>query len=62
VLDLNYGARARDAGRFAAERARPFHDGFGLLLHQGALSFEFWTGHSAPREAMRRALEETAAG
>jgi shikimate dehydrogenase len=62
VLDLNYGTRAQDAGRFAAARARPFHDGFGLLLHQGALSFEFWTGHSAPREAMRRALEEAAAG
>jgi shikimate dehydrogenase len=62
VLDLNYGVRAQDAGRFAAERARPFHDGLGLLLHQGALSFEFWTGHSAPRETMRRALEEAATG
>ncbi len=61
VLDLNYGARAKDAGRFAAERARPFHDGLGLLLHQGALSFEFWTGREAPREIMRRALEEDAA-
>ena len=39
---------------------RPFEDGLGLLLHQGALSFEFWTGQSAPIEAMREALQDAA--
>jgi shikimate dehydrogenase len=39
---------------------RPFEDGLGLLLHQGALSFEFWTGRSAPIEDMREALQAAA--
>jgi len=61
VRDLNYGNRSAAARRVAMERGRPFHDGLGLLLHQGVLSFEFWTGRGAPREVMRRALEEAAA-
>jgi hypothetical protein len=28
-----------------------------MLLHQGALAFEAWTGRHAPRGAMARALE-----
>jgi len=31
-------------------------NGLSMLLHQGALSFELWTGKSAPLEAMRTAL------
>lgn len=31
-------------------------DGLGMLLHQGALAFERWTGQTAPIEAMRKAL------
>jgi shikimate 5-dehydrogenase len=27
-----------------------------MLLHQGALAFETWTGQAAPLDAMRRAL------
>jgi shikimate dehydrogenase len=30
--------------------------GLGMLLHQGALSFEYWTGKKAPLEVMRKAL------
>lgn len=30
--------------------------GLGMLLYQGALSFETWTGHPAPVEVMRREL------
>lgn len=34
-------------------------NGLGMLLHQGAAAFEFWTGEEkAPVEVMRRALEE----
>ena len=32
-------------------------DGAGMLLHQGALAFETWTGVAAPIEPMRQALE-----
>ena len=30
--------------------------GLGMLLHQGALAFEIWTGHLPPIEIMRQAL------
>lgn len=36
-------------------------DGRGMLLHQGARSFELWTGLSAPVEIMRQALEQAVA-
>ena len=34
----------------------PRFGGLGMLLHQGALSFEIWTGKKAPVHVMRRAL------
>ena len=56
VLDLNYAERA-EATRARAEReGRSFEDGLGLLLQQGACSFEFWTGRPAPLQAMRAAV------
>ncbi len=33
-------------------------NGLGMLLHQGALAFTFWTGREAPLEVMRQALME----
>lgn len=41
---------ARQAGADVA-------NGLGMLLHQGAKSFEIWTGTTPPIDAMRRALE-----
>ena len=32
--------------------------GLDMLLHQGGLSFEIWTGQKAPIEAMKEALRE----
>jgi shikimate dehydrogenase len=31
--------------------------GLGMLVEQGALAFELWTGRSPPREEMRKAAE-----
>lgn len=31
--------------------------GLGMLVNQGALNFELWTGHEAPREIMMQALQ-----
>ena len=41
-------ARARAAGAAAV-------GGLGMLVHQGALAFELWTGQPAPLEVMREA-------
>lgn len=41
----------------AARARRRGLDGTSMLLHQGAASFELWTGQPAPIEVMRRALQ-----
>ncbi|MBO5762757.1 MAG: shikimate dehydrogenase [Lentisphaeria bacterium] len=45
--------------RAAARQGHPVADGRGMLLHQGAKSFEIWTGEPAPVEVMRQALERS---
>ncbi|MDR2463526.1 MAG: shikimate dehydrogenase [Verrucomicrobiales bacterium] len=44
---------AEEAGARAA-------NGLGMLLHQGALAFEIWTGQTAPLTVMRSALRTAA--
>ena len=56
VLEGNYTERAAGSRALAKERGLRFDDGLGLLLHQGARSFEFWLGVEAPVAAMRQAL------
>jgi shikimate dehydrogenase len=56
VFDLNYGSRATDARAHARAHGLRYEDGGALLIHQGAASFEFWTGRKADRDAMREAL------
>jgi shikimate dehydrogenase len=55
-FDCNYGegrsARGRGAGAYS--------DGLSMLLHQGVLSFTWWTGREAPEEQMRAALARSA--
>jgi shikimate dehydrogenase len=41
--------------RAARARGAKVIDGLEVLVHQGALSFERWTGHPAPLEVMRQA-------
>jgi shikimate dehydrogenase len=36
--------------------------GLGMLVHQGALAFELWTGRSAPLAVMRRAAIQALVG
>jgi shikimate dehydrogenase len=55
-MDLVYGQQASAFLRAAARARRPTIDGAGMLLHQGAIAFERWTGRPAPLDAMRRAL------
>jgi len=37
-------------------------DGLGMLVYQGAIAFKMWTGHEAPVDVMRGALEEVFSG
>ncbi|MCX7827327.1 MAG: shikimate dehydrogenase, partial [Verrucomicrobiae bacterium] len=48
-------AAARKAGAQTA-------NGLSMLLHQGAKSFEIWTGKRAPVAVMRRALHKAVYG
>jgi shikimate dehydrogenase len=58
VVDLVY--RSSPTPLLAAARAHGARtiDGLEMLLAQGALSFELWTGVAPPREVMRRALRD----
>ena len=42
----------------AAERGAKVVTGLGMLVNQGALNFEYWTGATAPREIMMEALKK----
>jgi shikimate dehydrogenase len=55
-MDLLYGTQPTPFLRAAARGRRRTLDGSDMLLHQGALAFETWTGKPAPLDAMRRAL------
>ncbi len=55
-VDLVYGVRPTPFLAAATAARRPTLDGASMLLEQGALAFELWTGRPAPRAAMARAL------
>jgi shikimate dehydrogenase len=58
VVDLVY--RAGPTPLLAAAQAQGVRtlDGLEVLVAQGALSFELWTGLEPPIEVMRRAAQE----
>jgi len=58
VVDLVY--RSGSTQLLAAARAHGARtiDGLEILVAQGALSFELWTGRKAPLQVMRRAVRE----
>lgn len=43
----------------AREHGLRTHNGVGMLVRQGAITFELWTGRKAPLEVMRRAVLES---
>ncbi|HEX7297713.1 MAG TPA: hypothetical protein VF257_01820, partial [Solirubrobacteraceae bacterium] len=55
VVDLVYRPGGTELLREAARRGSRVIDGLEILAQQGARSFERWTGHPAPLEAMREA-------
>lgn len=57
VIDLVYVKGGTPLVRKARSLGLATADGWGILLAQGALSFELWTGRPAPLDAMRQTLE-----
>jgi shikimate dehydrogenase len=58
VVDLVYGPGSSQLLTVALAVGAPIVDGLEILVRQGALSLEIWTGRSAPLEIMRRAAFE----
>jgi len=55
VYDLVYNPEeTRLLSQASAAGAKPV-GGLSMLVHQGALAFELWTGHSPPVDVMRAA-------
>lgn len=59
VMDVLYGHEPTPLLADAAQAGYQTMDGRHMLVAQAALSFEWWLGIPAPREAMFRALEGT---
>lgn len=57
VIDLVYIKGGTPLVRKAKSLGLRVADGWGVLLAQGARSFEIWTGRPAPVDAMREALQ-----
>jgi len=56
VCDLIYNPPETALLRVARSRGCRTTNGMGMLVHQGALAFERWTGKPAPVHAMREAV------
>jgi shikimate dehydrogenase len=62
VVDFVYGTSPTELLALAGEQGVPTLDGLELLVAQGALSLERWTGRPALLEVMRSAAREAPAG
>ena len=58
ACDLVYNPVQTKFLRKAGQAGAATVDGMGMLLYQGALTFELWTGTAAPLAAMQSALEK----
>lgn len=58
VYDLVYNVPMTALVKEATRMKRHAVTGTGMLLRQGAIAFEIWTGKKAPVDVMKRALKE----
>ena len=56
VYDVIYNPRTTTLLRDARNKGAVTANGIGMLLNQGALSFDIWTGKRAPVHVMKKAL------
>jgi len=59
VVDLVYGQAQTPFARWADERGARVVDGLEVLVRQGALSLQLWTGEDPPVDSMRRAVVQS---
>jgi shikimate dehydrogenase len=58
VVDMVYKPLKTSVLARAEQRGLTIVDGLGMLLHQGAIAFEMWTGFEPPLDVMRSALND----
>ena len=56
VYDLVYNPKETELVKQAKSLGRRSASGLGMLLYQGAESFEYWTNKKAPIDVMKKAL------
>jgi shikimate dehydrogenase len=59
VCDIVYTPPETNLLKAAAERGLRTVGGMGMLVHQGAISFQLWTGKQPSVKTMRRALDRS---
>ena len=59
VFDVVYSPSKNRLIRAAAEAGARAANGLSMLLHQGAVAFEFWFDREAPLDVMRKAITES---
>jgi shikimate dehydrogenase len=57
VYDLVYNPKETELVKWAKSLGHRSASGLGMLLYQGAESFELWTGKKAPIDVMKKALD-----
>ena len=62
VYDLIYNPAQTPLLKAAEEKGCRWANGLGMLLYQGCLAFEYWTGKQAPVDVMRGVLGRRAHG
>ncbi len=61
VSDIVYKPLKTDFLKSAQDLGLVVHDGLGMLVQQGAISFKIWTGLDAPVDIMRNVVEKAIA-
>jgi shikimate 5-dehydrogenase len=56
VYDLIYNPKETRLLAAAKNAGAKVSNGLGMLLYQGMISFQIWTGKQAPKEIMQKAL------
>ena len=59
VCDLVYNRKGTSFLKMAKDKGFKTLDGLPMLIHQGALAFEIWTGQKAPIHIMRGAIQQS---